>query len=334
MVNIITGGAGFLGQHLAIALSARGEPVRIVDLMPPRDLSTGAGTQIEFVQASVTDPSALTRACNGATCVFHMAANAHLWAKDKSVYQSVNADGTRNALTAAEHVGAKTFVYTSSLTTLIGRQHAQRLEAVDESAVFAPRDLLGPYPKSKRMAENTVLDAAAKGMHAVIGLPTMPVGPGDYGLTGPTKMILDYLNGKTPAFVNTRMNFIDVRDLAEAHIAMRDRGQPGERYILGGNNLWMADMLSSLEHVSGVKMPSTKVPYHLALAVAVINEAWADRISRKPPVAPLTGVRIAGRWLDFQTGKAMRELGLSVRPFRDSLQDLVAWFKDQGLLSS
>lgn len=334
MVNVITGGAGFLGQHLANALRARGERVRIVDLSPPRDLPTDTGAPIEFVLASVTDPDALLHACAGATCIFHMAANAHLWAKDKSVYQSVNVGGTRNALAAAEQVGVKKFVYTSSLTTLIGRQYARRLEAVDEAAAFAPGDLLGPYPKSKRAAEQAVLDAAAKGLHAVIGLPTMPVGPGDHGLTGPAKMILDYVNGKTPAFVNARMNLIDVRDLAEAHIALRDRGRAGERYILGGNNLWMAELLAALEQASGVKMPSAKVPYHLALAVAAISETWADRISHAPPVAPLTGVRITGRWLDFQTGKAKRELGLTVRPLNDSLHDALDWFKDQGLLSN
>jgi len=342
VINLITGGSGFLGQHLASILLTRGERVRIFDINPPREikrLSLRSHTDAspgpngaEFFPGSVTDPVRLRMACEGVDCVFHMAANAHLWAKDKSVYAKVNYRGTRNVLDTARSSGVKKVVYTSSFTTLVGRRKARRVHRVDESQALGFVDLLGLYPRSKRQSEIAAMDAASRGMSTVIGLPTMPIGPGDHGLTGPTKMILDYVAGRTPAVLNARMNFIDVRDLADAHIALRDKGHSGERYILGGNDIWLADVLKLLERISGEKMPATRVPYILAYAVAAIDEAWSDHVSRTPPTAPLTGMRLAGRPTDFDTSKARRELGLSVRPLEHSLRDLLQWFSETGLV--
>lgn len=331
MKNLITGGSGFIGQHLAKALIAKGEQVRIYDLTPPQDLQSA--TSVEFIQASITDKTILTANCADVDCVFHMAANAHLWAKNKSDYETINHIGTQNVVAAAKQADVKKFVHISSLTVLASRRFGRSLQSVDEQLELSEEELLGPYPRSKRKAELAVLEAAEQGMDAVIGLPTMPIGPGDRGLTGPTKMILDYINGKTPAILNTRMNLIDVRELAKALVALREKGVRGERYILGGQNVWLQELLVTLQTVSGVKMPSIQVPYGLALTVGIIDEWVADYITHKPPTAPLTGVRIAGRWLDYSIAKAQAELGLVVSPLDLTLKDQIDWFRTEGLLT-
>jgi dihydroflavonol-4-reductase len=191
--------------------------------------------------------------------------------------------------------------------------------------------MLGPYCRSKYLADQTATKAAANGVPVIIVLPTLPVGPGDYGLTPPTRMILDLIRGKTPAYLQCLLNLIDVRDVATGAILARDRGTIGERYILGHQDLWMSDLLQKLNELASVPMPKRRVPYGVALAVAYINEWISDWITGRPPRAPLTGIKLAGRKVRFDSQKATSTLGLSHRDIDDTLNDQLHWFFERGL---
>jgi dihydroflavonol-4-reductase len=328
MTSLVTGGGGFVGRHVVEALAARGEPVRVLDLDPPADLPAG----VEAVRGSVTDAGTVRTALAGVDTVYHLAANPHLWARDPAVFDRVNHGGTRTVLAEAERAGVAKLVHTSSLTTLIGRRTLAVEVPLDESVTVSPDDLLGPYPRSKALAERAVLDAARRGLPAVVVLPTMPVGPGDRSLTPPTRMILDFVNGAAPAYLECTLNLIDVRHLAAAHLAAAERGRPGERYLLGNANLWMSAFLALLGEVSGVPMPRRRVPYRVALAAAGTEEWAATHLTGKPPQAPATGVRLAGRPAFFDSSKAVRELGLRQAPLHRTLHDQLLWLRDRGLV--
>ncbi len=318
-VTVVTGGAGFVGRHLVKALIARGERVRVMDLSPSPDAETMIG--------SIDDPAAAAEAVAGADAVFHLAGNAQLWAKDASEFERVNHQGTKQMLAAAAKAGVRRFIHCSSLTTLVGRRGLIGL--VDESTRLAPGDMLGAYPRSKLMAEFAVEEAVKGGLDAVIAMPTEPLGAGDETLTPPTRMILDLLNGKTPATIDCTLNFVAAKSLADGLIAARDRGRCGERYLFGGENVAMRRLLATLEKISGRKMPRTKLPYAVALAAGVIDTLLVSAVTGKPPKAPLTGVRLAGRRLSFSSAKAKRELEWQSAPFEEALADLLKWIADR-----
>jgi len=192
-------------------------------------------------------------------------------------------------------------------------------------------DMLGPYPMSKHRAEAAMLAAAEGGADVVVAIPTLPLGPGDRRLTGPTKMLLDFLNGDTPASVECTLNFIDVGALADALIAARDRGRTGERYLLAGHNMWMSDFLQRVSEVTGAPTPRAQVPYAAALAAGLIDDWIATHVRRAPPTAPATGVRISGRKVFFENAKAKRELGLKAPDFAETLRSAAAWLAQTGL---
>ena len=210
MLTLVTGGSGFIGSHLVEALSAQGESVRVLDVRTPHALPPG----VEFIEGSVTDRDAVARAVKDVRFVFHTAANAHIWARDKRVYQDVNHVGTRIVLDACRQAQIERFVHTSSLTTLVGKQSKKLPITVNEDTVLEQGDMLGPYCLSKLQAEAEVKRAVAQGLSVVTTIPTLPIGPGDYGLTAPSKMILDLINGRIPAYLECILNLIDVRDLA------------------------------------------------------------------------------------------------------------------------
>ena len=193
-------------------------------------------------------------------------------------------------------------------------------------------DLPGPYCRSKFLAEQEALKAAARGLPVVIVNPTLPVGPGDRGLTPPTEMLLLFLNGETPAYLDCTLNFVDVRDVAIGHVLAADKGRIGERYILGGENLRISQLLELLHELTGLSMLRVQVPYGLALVFAAFSEFFADHITRRPPRAPLTGVRLVRRPMAFDSSKARTELGLPQTPLHTSLADAIQWFGEQGYL--
>ena len=323
LVSLVTGGAGFVGKHLVRALTARGEAVRVLDLSPAAD--------VQSIEGSITDPAAAKRACDGATSVFHLAGNAQLWTRDPGVFERVNAHGTETMLEAARDAGVKRFVHCSSLTTYVSRRAPIGSSEADESLRLDETDMLGAYPRSKLLADRMVEAAAGDGFDAVIAAPTEPLGPGDDALTPPTQMILDFLNRKTPAYIDCVLNFTPVDSLADGLIAVRENGRAGEKYLLGGDNTPMDELLLLIETISGVKTPKTKLPYGVALAAGVVDTHLVSRITGKPPKAPLTGVRLAGRRVQFSSEKARRELGWTAGPLKPAMEKTIAWMRETGL---
>ena len=321
-LNLVTGGAGFVGRHLVKALKARGENVRILDLAPC-DLA-------ETVIGSIDDASAAARAVAGVDTVFHLAGNAQLWSRDEAAFDRINHLGTRMMLEAARGAGVRRFIHCSSLTTLVGAGVRIGASTADESVRLAPEDMLGAYPRSKLRAERAVENA---GLDAVIAIPTEPLGPGDESLTPPTRLILDLVARKTPATIDCMLNFVDVESLAEGFIVARDRGRRGERYLFGGENVSMRRLLESLERETGVKMPRAQLPYAIALAAGVIDTKLVAAMTGASPKVPLTGVRLAGRRVEFSSAKAKAELGWESRPFGTALKSALAWFSERGMIS-
>lgn len=235
-------------------------------------------------------------------------------------------------LEAAAKAGVRRFIHCSSLTTLVGGKTPVGASNADERILLSPDEMLGPYPRSKRLAEIAVDEAVSRGLDAVIAIPTEPLGPGDESQTPPTRMILDFLNGRTPATIDCTLNFVDVRSLAEGFIAARDRGRRGRRYILGGENVPMRRLLDALEKISARNMPRAALPYWVALTAGVLDTTFLARLTGKAPTAPLTGVRLAGRRVSFSSARAKAELGWESAPFEGALRDALHWFSTQGLL--
>jgi dihydroflavonol-4-reductase len=320
---LVTGGAGFAGAHLVRALQSRGERVRVLDLKP------AAGD--ENIEGSICDREIALKASRGVDAVFHLAGNAELWARDSAVFDAVNRRGTEVMIEAAVQSGVRRFIHCSSLTTLVGRRSPIGASDADETRRLEPQEMLGPYPRSKLMAERAVEAAARKGLDAVIAIPTEPLGPQDRALTPPTRMIRDLLNGALPATIACTLNFVPVESLALGLIAARDRGRRGERYLLGGENIGMSDLLAAIERVSGAPMPKLKLPYAVALAAGVVDTLIAALSTGRRPQAPLTGVRLAGRRVSFSSDKAARELDWKAGPFEPALKAAVDWLRAEGL---
>ncbi|MEZ5921754.1 MAG: NAD-dependent epimerase/dehydratase family protein [Parvularculaceae bacterium] len=323
-LSLVTGAAGFVGGHLVEALQKCGEEVRALDLAPV------AG--VDAIQGSVVNPEAARRACEGVDCVFHLAGDAQLWSKEKDRFERINVGGAKTMLAAARAAGVKKFVQCSSLTTLVGKTTPIGPSNADESVMLSPGDMLGVYPRSKAEADLAVMAAASEGFDASIAIPTEPLGAGDKSLTPPSRLIVDLLNGRTPATIDCMLNFVSAKSLAEGFIAIRDKGERGGRYLLGGENVPMRRLLETLARITGKKMPGAELPYVVALAAGMVDTLVVARVTGKPPAAPLTGVRLAGRRVSFSSEKAMNELGWGSEPFEAALKEAVAWFSEQGLV--
>jgi dihydroflavonol-4-reductase len=328
-LNLVTGGSGFIGRHLVDALLARGERVRVLDLRPISPLPE----RVEMAIGSITDAGHVARAMAGCDRVFHLAANPNLWAPDPKSFDAINHQGTRRVLEAAQKANVARFVYTSTESILKSYRAPKTSERalIDESVVLTLDDMPGPYCRSKYLAEQAAREAAAGGLPVVIVNPTMPIGPGDGLLTPPSKMILGFLNGETPAYLDCEFNLVDARDVAAGQVLAAEQGRVGERYILGNVNLSLGELLASLQRLSGVKMPKARVPYALALVSALVSEGLAN-LTKKPPMAPLTGVRLARTSMAFDCSKARNELGWQCRTLDASLTDTMRWMSGQGLL--
>jgi dihydroflavonol-4-reductase len=329
-MDLVTGGCGFIGRHLVRELRLRGRRVRILDLRAWNGPLEG----IDMMVGSITDAELVRKASEGCERIFHLAANPNLWAADPDDFDRVNHQGTRNLLAAAIDTRPSQFVYTSTESILKSRRAPANgaLSWIDESVRLTLDDMPGPYCRSKFLAEEAAREAAGKGLPVVIVNPTMPLGPGDELLTPPSKMILGFLNGTTPAYLNCEFNIVDARDAAFGHILAAERGRVGERYLLGGTNLRLGELLRKLSELTGLPMPKRKVPYSLAIFAAHINEALAN-LTGIPPVAPVTGVRLARSSLAFNCQKAISELGWKARPLSDTLKDAIDWLNAQAMLT-
>lgn len=323
-----------MGHHLVALLSARGERVRVLDLRDwPTSPAIPLPANVELRQGSILDRAALARASDGVDRVFHLAANPNLWAADPTTFHEVNYEGTCRVIEAAAAARVSRFVYTSTESILknINAPRSSRSALIDESVRHSIDDVPGPYCKSKYRAEEAAQAAAKDGMPLVIVNPTMPIGPGDFLLTPPTRMILGFLNGTTPAFLDCDFNLVDARDAALGHVLAAEHGRVGERYILGHENLNLRQLLDQLESMTGLSMPRRCVPYWLAYASALVSESLAN-LTKKPPLAPLTGVRLARSSMAFDSRKARVELHWQCRPLSQSLLDTIADFHQRGLL--
>jgi dihydroflavonol-4-reductase len=315
---LVTGASGFLGWHVARLLVDRGYHVRAL----ARPGSRVADLPVEIVTGDLRDPDSLARAAAGCGLVFHVAADYRLWAKDpRELYRS-NVDGTRNLLTAARNAGVERVVYTSTVGCIgiplggIG----------DETTPVALEDMAGDYKRSKFLAEQVALEFARGGFPVVIVNPTAPIGDHDVKPTPTGKIVLDFLNGDMPAFIDTGLNVVDVRDTAEGHLLACDRGRPGERYILGSENLTLAQILQKLAAITGRKAPGIRLPYAVAYCAGACSTAWAE-VTGKPPRVPLEGVRMARKKMWVTHEKARRELGFEPGPAETALRRAVEWFR-------
>jgi len=321
---LVTGGAGFVGQHLVKALIERQFDVRVFDLLGIKG--------VDMIVGSVNDLNALRTAMIGVDIVYHLAGDAQLWARDRDRFDRINHQGTRSAVRAALEAGVRKFVHCSSLTTLVGIQSPIGESNADESTVLTASKMLGPYPLSKLRAEQAVLDAVSLGLEAAIAIPTEPLGPGDVNLTPPSRLIVDLLNGRIPVSIECALNFVSVRSLALGLIAVAESGRGGERYILGGENISLSYLLTELERVTGRRMPSANLPYAIAFAAGLIDSGLIARLSGRPPKAPLTGVRLAGRRVAFSSAKAKRELNWRSEPWQKALEEALVWFRERSLV--
>ena len=326
---LVTGGLGFIGRHLVALLLSRGDSVRILDIAEPNNPLP----EVEYIKGSIVDPALVRRSMKEIQIVFHLAAKAGLWARRKSEFITVNQLGTQNVLEAAlETPTLEKVVHTSTESILKSYRYPSRQAPINESVQLNLQDMPGPYCQGKFLAEQEAFKAAQRGLPIVIVNPTVPLGPGDYRLTPPSRMILSFLNGNYPAFLDCLLNVIDVRDVAMGHLLAEERGNIGQRYILGHINLQLSELLAILTELTGLEMPQRRIPYWLALTVSVVQELIADYLTHQPPAASLTGVRLAHTPLLFDNTKAQQDLGLNCRPLQESLLDAISWYQQQNLL--
>jgi dihydroflavonol-4-reductase len=327
MTTLVTGAAGFLGSHVARQLVSRGEEVRV--LMRPTSTNRAiTDLSLEYVTGDLRDPRSLDRAMAGVQKVFHVAADYRLWARRSQEIYDSNVGGTKNVLEAAKKAGVQQFIYTSTVATIA----VDRTELPNEATDAKLEEMVGHYKRSKWLAEKEVLDAAKTGFPAIVAMPTTPVGPGDWKPTPTGKIILDFLNGKMPGYVETGLNFVGVEECAAGHLLVADKGKVGERYLLGGENLTLKQMLDALAKITGLPAPSMKIPHGLALGVAYASTAFSRLIRREPQI-PVEGVKIAQHMMFVDCTRAQRELGFQAGPVAAALERAVRWYEANGYIA-
>lgn len=325
MPFLVTGGTGFVGAHVVRVLLARGEEVRcLVRRDSPRD--NLAGLPVEFVEGDLLDSSSLPAAVAGCRRVFHCAADYRLDAPDPRPLYAVNVDGTRALLRAAAEAGAERIVHTSSVGAL--GLHPDGRPA-DESTPVSLEDMVGHYKRSKFLGEAAARDLAAAGAPIVIVNPSTPVGELDARPTPTGRIVLDFLQRRLPATVDTGLNLVDVRDVAEGHWLAAERGEPGERYILGNRNLSLREMLEMLADITGLPAPRVRLPHWLPTLVAAVDTGWSRWRGRSPRIS-LEAVRMSRHHMYFDASRAVRELGLPQSPVEEALQRAVSWYRESG----
>jgi dihydroflavonol-4-reductase len=265
MTTLVTGAAGFLGSHVTRQLVARGESVRVLMRTSSNNRAI-SDLSLEYVTGDLRDPASLERAMNSVKRVFHVAADYRLWAKHAQEIYDSNVGGTKNLLAAAKNAGVEQLIYTSTVATIA----VDRPELPNESTEAKLEEMVGHYKRSKWMAEKEVLRAAQEGLPAIVAMPTTPVGPWDWKPTPTGKIILDFLNGKMPGYVETGLNFVGVEECAAGHLLVAEKGKIGERYLLGAENLTLKGLMDVLARITGLRAPGLKIPHRVALGVAYV----------------------------------------------------------------
>ena len=327
----VTGASGFIGANLVHELVARGHHVKAL-LRPASDLRGIAGAAFESVTANLDDHAKLTAEMRGCDWCFHVAASYHLWLPDYAPMYATNVEGTRTVIRAAAQAGCARIVYTSTVGCIgLPRADTETIIPTDESTPVSEAQMSNHYKRSKWQAERVALELAGKGLPVIIVNPSAPIGPRDVKPTPTGQVIVDFLNRAMPAYLDTGLNWVHVRDVAAGHVLAAEKGRIGERYILGHaeGNWTMREAFTELGKITGIRAPQTRVPYAIALAAAYGDE-MLSRLTNKPPKAPLAGVRMAKYKMFFNPAKAIRELGLPQTPPRDALADAVNWFRENG----
>lgn len=324
MRSLVTGGTGFIGASVVRALVERGESVRVL-VRAESDRRNLDGLPVELAIGDVRDATSVARAMVGCRRVFHVAALYSFWAP-ASLVEAVNVDGTRTVLEAARAAGVETVVHTSSVAT-IGAPLGGGV--ADETFALSPGQVVGAYKRSKVRAEQEALAAARRGLRVVIVNPSFPVGPGDIKPTPTGRVIVDFLNGRMPAYVQTGLNVVDVRDVAAGHILAAERGKSGERYILGGVNMTMRDLLAALARASGRNAPWLQLPHGVVATLAGPSEWVAWLLGREPRLTRDT-VRMSRHTMFYSSEKAVGELGWPQSSAKTALADAVGWFRANG----
>ena len=316
---LVTGGTGFIGQHLVSALVASNRQVRVLDLRPP----TCAVPEVDYVMGSVLDPNRVDEALRDVAEVYHLAGLPGMWIPKKSDFYAVNCHGTEVVIAAARKRGVERFLHCSTESILFRPSPPQ--DATTEHSLLPPQEMPGLYTRSKMLAEQLAARAAASGFPLVIGTPTMPIGPHDYNLTPPTAMLRHFLGGRIHLYLDFIVNLVDVRDVAAGLILAMERGRIGHRYILGGESISLKNILQLMSAISGRRYISVPVPGRVAEMAAAMLEFIADHVTHRQPSGTAEGVRIALRATELSIEKAQRELGYAPRPVEPALRDTIAY---------
>jgi dihydroflavonol-4-reductase len=316
---LVTGGAGFIGQHLVSALVARDHKVRILDLRPPVCAISG----VEYVPGSVLDSALVDETMRDVDEVYHLAGLPGMWLPDKSDFHAVNFQGTEVVIAAARKRGTARFLHCSTESILF--RPASLQGAANEHDLLPPEEMPGLYTRSKMLAEQAAAQAAAAGFPLVIGTPTMPIGPHDHNLTPPTAMLRHFLDGRVQMYLDFIVNLVDVRDVAAGLILTMERGQIGQRYILGGESISLKKILKLMAAISGRRYLSIPVSGRVAEAAATVLEFISDHVTHRPPSGTAEGVRIALRANELSIERARSELGYAPRPIEPTLRETIAY---------
>jgi dihydroflavonol-4-reductase len=326
MLAFVTGATGFVGSHVARALVAEGADLRLL-VRSSSDLRNIQELQAERVVGDLRDAASLKKAVAGCDVIFHVAADYRLWVRDPEQMYRSNVEGTKAILEAARESKVRRVIYTSSVATM-GFQSNGHL--ADEDSPVSLANMIGPYKRSKFMAEEVAIQAGRSGMDVVVVNPTTPVGERDIKPTPTGRIVVDFLKKKFPAYVDTGLNLVDVAECARGHVAALEKGKSGERYILGGENLTLKQILDKLAAITGLPSPSMRVPYVVALATGVVDQVFTGYIRNREPRATIDAVRMGRKKMFVSSGKAERDLGWKTLPVDGGLRRAVEWFQANG----
>jgi dihydroflavonol-4-reductase len=325
----VTGATGFLGSHVARVLADEGAQLRLL-VRPASDLRNIADLNAEHAQGDLRDPASFERAMAECEAVFHVAADYRLWVRDPEQMYRSNVEGTRGLLEAARRQGVRRIVYTSSVATMGFANGNANGHLTDENSPVSLGEMIGHYKRSKFMAEQAAVEAAQSGIDVVIVNPTTPIGERDIKPTPTGRIVLDFLKRKFPAYVDTGLNLVDATECARGHVLALEKGKTGERYILGGENLTLKQILDRLGAITGLPSPSLKVPYVMALATGVVDEMVTGRLLRREPRATIDAVRMGRKKMFVSSAKAERDLGWRQVSVESALRRAVDWFRAYG----
>jgi dihydroflavonol-4-reductase len=325
----VTGATGFLGSHVAHVLAEQGADLRLL-VRPTSDPRNIADLNAERVTGDLRDAASIESALGGCDVVFHVAADYRLWVRDPDEMYRSNVEGTRSLLEAARKQGVRRIVYTSSVATMGFTSGLNHDKVADESSPVAIEDMIGHYKRSKFMAEQVAVEAAKSGIDVVIVNPTTPIGERDIKPTPTGRIVVDFLKRKFPAYVETGLNLVDATECARGHVQALEKGRRGERYILGGENLTLKQILDRLAAITGLKSPTVKLPYVFALATGVVDEIITGRLLGREPRATIDAVRMGRKMMFVSSAKAERELGWRTVPVDGALRRSVEWFRANG----